>query len=183
MPSAPATDPSQLAREAHARLARTVNLGPDLAAPLERGWTIGIERSHLEACAEHGFTAIRLLITPAAHRAPAGLDPGMLRRVEAIADDATALGLAVAISGNPPPELTADPEPHLAASLATAAQLARTFQGRGTDVILEPLTEPQQALDPIWNNVAAELIGAVRDQDQRRTILIGPRAEGPRRRQ
>jgi endoglucanase len=175
MPSLPTTDPSQLAREAHARLARTVNLGPDLGAPLERGWTIGIERSHLEACAEHGFTAIRLLITLAAHRTPAGLDPDMLRNVEAIVDDATALGLAVAISNNPQPELMADPEPHLAASLATVAQLARTFQGRGTDVMLEPLTEPQQALDPIWNNVAAELIGAVRDQDRRCTILIGPR--------
>jgi endoglucanase len=175
MLSVSATDPSKLAREAHARLARTVNIGPDLGAPLERGWTIGIRRSHLEACAEHGFTAIRLLITLGAHRTPAGLDMDMLHRVEAIVNDATELGLAVAISNNPHPELMADPEPHLADSLATAAQLARTFQGRGTDVMLEPLTEPQQALDPIWNNVAAELIGAVRDQDRRCTVLIGPR--------
>lgn len=175
MPSIPTTDPGQLAREAHARLARTVNISPDLGAPLERGWTIDIERAHLEACAEHGFTAIRLLIILAAHRTPAGLDPDMLRRVEVIVDDATALGLAVVISNNLQPELMAAPEPRLAASLATAAQSARTFQGRGTDVLLEPLTEPQQALDPIWNNVAAELIGAVRDQDRRCTILIGPR--------
>jgi len=169
------TGPVRLAREAHARLARTVNIGPDLGAPQERGWTITVERPHLEDCARHGFTAIRLLMHLAAHRAPGGLDPGMLRRVEQIADHAASLGLAVVIANHRDPELIADPEPHLAATLAAVAQLASAFAGRGTDLIMEPLAEPEQALDPIWNTVAAELIGAVRGQDQHRTILLGPR--------
>jgi hypothetical protein len=65
------TDPIRLVREAHARLARTVNIGPDLGAPQERGWTITVERSHLEDCAQHGFTAVRLLMHLAACRATA----------------------------------------------------------------------------------------------------------------
>jgi len=169
------TDPVRLAREAHARLARTVNMGPDLGAPQERGWTIAVERSHLEDCARHGFTAIRLLMHLAAHRGPGGLDPGMLRRVEQIADHATSLGLAVVIANHRDRELTADPELHLPATLAAVAQLADAFEGRGTDLIMEPLAEPEQALDPIWNTVIPELIGAVRGQDQHRTILLGPR--------
>lgn len=169
------TDPIRVAREAHARLARTVNIGPDLGAPQERGWTIIVERSHLEDCARHGFTAIRLLMNLAAHRAPGGLDPGMLRRVEQIADHATSLGLAVVIASHRDRELIADPEPHLAATLAAVTQLANAFEGRGSDLIVEPLAEPEQGLDPVWNTVAAELIGAVRGQDQRRTILLGPR--------
>jgi hypothetical protein len=40
---------------------------------------------------------------------------------------------------------------------------------------VETIVDDRHALDPIWNNVAAELIGAVRDQDRRRTILIGHR--------
>jgi endoglucanase len=163
------------AREAHARLARTVNIAPDLGAPQERGWTIGVERSHLEACARHGFTAIRLLITFGAHRTSAGLDTRTLRRVEDIAGQAAGLGLAVVISNNPNPALLADPDSHLAATLATAGQLAAVFAGRGTDVILEPLTEPRNELDGMWNKVAAELIGAVRGRDPRGAILIGPR--------
>ena len=159
---------------AHARLARTVNIAPDFGAAMERGWTMDVERSHLEACAEHGFTAIRLLITFGAHRTPAGLDPGTLRRVEEIAGQAASLGLAVVISNNPGPELIAGPEPHLADTLATTGQLARAFAG-ADGIILEPLTEPRGPLDPIWNKVAAELIGAVREQDRDRTILIGPR--------
>ena len=85
------TEPAELARAAQARLARTVNAGPDLGAELEHGWTIDIQRSHLEACAQAGFTAVRLLIYLTAHRTTAGLDPGMLRRVEQIVDEATSL--------------------------------------------------------------------------------------------
>lgn len=164
-----------LAHAAHKRLARTVNIGPDLGAPFEQGWTIDIDPAHLEACARNGFTAIRLLICLAAHRTPAGLDPRMLRRVEAIVGQATALGLAVVISNHRDPALIADPGAHLQANLATVAQLAGVFEGRGTDVVLEPLTEPQQALDAVWNTVASELIGAVRGQDGQGTILLGPR--------
>src|ERR1700722_6320435 len=69
---------------AHKRLGRTGNLGPDFGAPVEQGWTIEVTPAHLEACARHDFTAIRLLICFAAHGNPAGLDPGMLRRLEAI---------------------------------------------------------------------------------------------------
>ncbi|HMD91557.1 MAG TPA: cellulase family glycosylhydrolase [Trebonia sp.] len=157
----------------HARLARTVNIAPDLGAVMERGWTTHVERSHLEACAEHGFTAIRLLVTFGAHRTGAGLDPRTLRRVEEIAGQAASLGLAVVVSDNPDPELIADPGPHLAATVSTAGQLAHVFTDTG--VILEPLTEPRGALDPMWNKVAAELIGAVREADPRAAILIGPR--------
>jgi endoglucanase len=175
MPQAPTTEPGELARAAQARLARTVNFGTDLGAARERGWTIDIRRSHLEACAQAGFTAIRLLVSLALHRTPGGLDPAMLHRVEAIVDDATELGLAVAIANNVP-GLTADAEADLAAAPADAGGLAAALAGRGVDVILEPLTEPRQALDAIWNKAAAELIGAVRERDPSRTVLLGPRS-------
>ncbi len=175
MSSASVTDPARLARDAHARLARTMNIGPDLGGPLERGWTIDVQRSHLQACAEHGYTAIRLLMYLAAHRTPAGLDPDTLRRIEEIADQAASLGLAVIIANHRDPQLMADPEPHLAATLGAVTELASVFEGHGAGLVLEPLAEPERALDPIWNKVAAELIGAVRGQDRHRTILLGPR--------
>ncbi len=40
MPQAPAAEPGERARAAQARLARTVDFGPDLGAAQERGWTI-----------------------------------------------------------------------------------------------------------------------------------------------
>jgi endoglucanase len=165
-------DPAQAAYQ---RLARTVNIPPDLGAPHEHGRMVAIDRGHLEACAQNGFTAVRMTICLAAHRTPAGLAPDMLRRLEAIVADATALGLAVVISNHRDLALMADPGAHLAANMEMVAQLAGVFDGRGSDVIIEPVTEPQQALDTIWNQAAAELIAAVRAVNGRGTILLGPR--------
>ena len=175
MSGAPTSSPESPARAAAARLARTVNIAPDFGTPLDRGWTFGLEHAYLEACAQHGFTAIRLLMYLTAHRTPAGLAAGTLARVEQIVDDATALGLSVVIANHRDPELVADPGTHLPATLATVTELAGVFAGRGAELVLEPLAEPEQALDPIWNTVAGELIGAVRTRDQHRTILLGPR--------
>lgn len=168
--------PAEAALAAHARLARTVNMSQDFGADLERGWSIDIRPHHLAACAEHGFTAIRLPVCLAAHRTDGTLAPEMLRGVERIAAEAASLGLAVAVSNHRDPELMAAPDEHLGDLLATVAQLARTLKGRGNDVILEPLTEPCEALDPMWNTVAAELIGAVRAEDPDVTLLLGPRS-------
>jgi endoglucanase len=176
MSTTPTTDPAALARAAHTRLARTINIGPDFGTRMEQNWTVDLNRSHLEACAENGFTAVRLLMYLTGHRTATGLDPRVLGRIEALADQAAALGLAVIIANHRDPQLAADPGPHLAATLATVSELAHVFAGRGPDLIVEPLAEPEQALDPVWNAVAGELIGAVRGQDQRRTILLGPRA-------
>jgi endoglucanase len=166
------SDPAQAAYQ---RLARTINIPPDLGARHERGWTVPVDRGHLEACAEHGFTAIRMTICLAAHRTPAGLAPDMLGRLEAIAADATDLGLAVVISNHRDLALMADPAAHLPANRDMVAQLAGVFSGRGSDVIIEPVTEPQQALDAIWNEAAAGLIEAVRSVNDGCTILLGPR--------
>lgn len=171
-----AAPPAERALAAHARLARTVNMSQDLGAELERGWSIDIQRRHLADCADNGFTAIRLPVCLAAHRTGGTLDPQMLRRIEHLADQARSLGLAVAVSNHRDPELMASPHAHLGDLLATAGQLARALRGRGGDVILEPLTEPCQALDPMWNTVAAQLIGAVRAEDPDVTLLLGPRS-------
>jgi endoglucanase len=175
MSDPPTSSPESPARAAAARLARTVNIAPDFGTPLDRGWTFDLERSHLEACARHGFTAIRLLMYLTAYCTPAGLEARTLARVEQIVDDATALGLSVIIANHRDPELIADPDAHLPATLAAVTELAGVFAGRGGELVLEPLAEPEQALDPIWNAVAGELIGAVRTRDQHRTILLGPR--------
>lgn len=153
-----------------------MNMSQDLGAQLERGWTIDIQRHHLAACVEHGFTAVRLPVCLAAHRTGGNVAPEMLRRVEQIVDEATSLGLAVAVANHRDPELMAAPEEHLEDLLATAGQLARTLKGRTRDVILEPLTEPCEALDPMWNTVAARLIRAVRAEDPDVTLLLGPRS-------
>ena len=156
------------------RLVRTVNLAPNLGSPNETGWTIDIDRSHLAACAEHGFTAIRLLIGLAWHRGEHGLKPDALRRIESIVDDATDEGLAVVVANHRDDVLTANPDAHLAAAVADVRQVATVLAGRESSIVFEPLAEPMNALNPMWNTTAALLIDTVREQDRDRTLMIGP---------
>jgi endoglucanase len=100
----------------------------------------------------------------------------MLRRLEAIVDGATELGMAVVISNHRDPDLVSNPDGHLGATVANVAHLSEVFEGRGSELVIEPLSEPEQALDPIWNAVVPELLGAVRERDQQRTVLLGPRS-------
>lgn len=169
-------EPNHRVSEAHLRLARTINLAPDFGARLEQGWTLEIERHHLEICADAGFSAIRLLTYLCAHRRARGLDPEMVGQLERIVDKATGLGLAVVVSNHRDPELLSDPVPHLADNLADVTQISDVLEGRGTDVVIEPISEPEQELNQIWNDIVDDLIGAVREADPRRTILLGPQA-------
>ncbi len=65
----------RVAEAANRRLARTINLGIDLGSPLERGWTVEIEPSQLDACVDAGFSAIRLCICWLPTRAPTARTP------------------------------------------------------------------------------------------------------------
>ena len=101
----------------------------------------------------------------------------MLSRLEPIIDEATALGLAVVISNHRDPALIADPAAPPGGQPGHGRATGRApWRVAAPTSSLEPLTEPQQALDPMWNTVAAELIGAVRGQDGQGTILLGPRS-------
>ena len=55
---------------ANRRLARTINLGLDLGAPEEAGWTIDVGDQHLERCAQAGFSAVRLGACYGLHASP-----------------------------------------------------------------------------------------------------------------
>jgi endoglucanase len=173
------TDAITPAHEANRRLARTINLALDLGAPQERGWTLDIGERQLERCARAGFSAIRLVVALALHRDPSEpnqLDLRVLERVTQTIDAARRQGLAVAVANMLDPELMADPPRHRERLLACTHQLAEAIKPQGPDVTLEPLAEPQQALDAMWNDYLADLIAAVRDIDLERTLIAGPRS-------
>jgi len=59
--------------------------------------------------------------------------------------------------------------------LTCTRQLANAIKHHGPGVLLEPLAEPQRALDPLWNDYLRDLCAAVRDLDPNRTLIAGPR--------
>ncbi len=165
--------------QANRLLARTVNIGLDLGAPEELGWTIQVTDHHLDQCARAGFTAVRLATSLARHRDaadPRQLDPRTLEHLDQIIQAASERGLAVVIANMHDPDLMADPPRHRGRLLACTRQLAAATQHHGPSLILEPLAEPRGALDPVWNDYLRDLCAAVRDVDPDRTLMAGPRS-------
>jgi hypothetical protein len=77
--------PDTTARPAEAtnrRLARTINLGLDLGAPEEAGWTIDVGDEHLERCAQAGSSAVRLGSCFGLHASPPTPTSCTLERLE-----------------------------------------------------------------------------------------------------
>jgi endoglucanase len=167
------------AEAANHRLARTINLGLDLGAPEEAGWTLGVGDEHLERCAQAGFSAVRLGACFGLHRlAPDShqLHPGALERLERVIVAASERGLAVVVANLRDPQLMADPPSHRERLLAGSRQLAEAIKHHGPSVALEPLSEPQLELDRVWNRYLRELCATVRDVDPGRTLVVGPRS-------
>jgi endoglucanase len=171
--------PARPAEATNRRLARTINLGLDLGAPEESGWTIDVGDEHLERCAQADFSAVRLgacfglhRLAPDAHQ----LQPRALERLEQVIAAASERGLAVVVANLRDPQLMADPPRHRERLLAATRQLAQAIRHHGPSVLLEPLSEPQLALDPLWNRYLRELCATVRDVDPERTLVVGPRS-------
>ena len=168
---------NHLATEAVRRLARTINIGVDLGSPSEHGWAVDITDRHLGRIAEAGFSAVRVVVSSAAHRSSDSgeIDPAALDRVQRVVRTATEAGLAVVVANAIDPELMADPAAHRGRLLRSARALAGSIADHGSNVLLEPLSEPSQALDAVWNGVLADLIDTVRSVDSVRTLVAGPR--------
>jgi len=89
------------AQAANRRLARTINIGLNLGAPAERGWTVDVNDDHLARCAAAGFTAVRLLDNLAPHAVPGDperLDPAAVERLVRVVAWATDHGLTVVLA-------------------------------------------------------------------------------------
>jgi len=165
------------AHMANRALARTISIGVDLGADLERGWTVAAPDRHFATCREAGFTAVRLAVVWAAHTGPAPgyvVDPAALDHVAALADAALEAGLAVVVDNHLDPQLMSDPVAHRDRLLAATRQVATRFASHPPNLVLEPLAEPRDALDPVWNSYLTELVATVREADPDRTLVAGP---------
>jgi endoglucanase len=159
------------------RLARTVNICPDLGSPAEAGYTLDLTEQIFALVAEAGFSAIRLGIYWAAHVGAAPdfrIDPRTLDRIHHYLDLAAEHHLAVVLTNFLDPDLIADPQTHLPRLLAITDQVTTTFSNRPDWVLLEPFAEPRGALDPVWNDTLRALLTVIRRTDPDRAVILGP---------
>jgi endoglucanase len=157
-------------------LARTVNYS-GLEAPNEGEWGPKLEEAGFEAIKKAGFTAIRLPVKFSNHAdvaAPYKLEPTFLARVDWAVQNASKRGLAIIIDLHHFNELTLSPESNKARFLGLWDQIATHYQKQPQNVIFELLNEPNDKLEPFWNEYAAAALAVVRKTNPKRTVIIGP---------
>jgi endoglucanase len=157
-------------------LQKTVNYS-GLESPNEGDWGPKLQEAGFEAIKQGGFTAVRLPVKFSNHAdvaAPYKLEPTFLARVDWAVQNATKRGLAIIIDLHHYDELTLSPEANRARFLGLWDQIAKHYQKQPQNVIFELLNEPNDKLEPFWNEYAAAALAVVRKSNPNRTVIIGP---------
>jgi endoglucanase len=170
----PAADAAALCRF----IGRGINLGNGLEAPSEGAWGYRIEDLHLRLIQQAGFDSVRIPIRWSAHaatEAPYTIEPSFFKRVDHVLDQALKNDLVAIINVHHYEELYADPESHLPRLVAIWKQIAKRYHDRPATVLFELLNEPNSKLNTErWNAAIAELLGAIRPENPRRGVIVGP---------
>lgn len=171
---------------AHA-LGRGVNLGNMLDAPREGDWGVRLEPAYIDKVAG-SFNTVRLPVrwsNNAAPSADAKLDEAFAVRVDSVVDALLAKGLYVImdvhhysqISGGSlhRNEVPVDPAVLDTRLVNMWRQIALRYKDRSPKLLFELLNEPHGRLNgDAWNNLAPQVLAAVRASNPSRTVLIGP---------
>jgi endoglucanase len=165
--------------EVNKLLARTVNFGNALEAPIEGQWGLTLREEYFELIQKAGFTAVRVPIKFSAHaemKAPYKIARDFWLRIDWVIQQAKKNKLAVILDLQNYDELLKDPANHLERWLGLWAQIANRYKNQPEGVIFEPLNEPNGKLEPYWNEYFAKGLVVVRQTNPTRAVIVGPNA-------
>ncbi len=159
-------------------LARTVNMGNALEAPVEGDWGMKIKKEYFRLIKEAGFSAVRLPIKWSAHAQetiPYTIDESFLNRIDEVLAQALEQNLSVILDFHHYWELDAEPHKQLKRWLAIWAQIGQHYQASPENVFFELLNEPHDKFTvDIWNSFLLKGIAEIRKTNPTRIIIVGP---------
>ncbi|MCS7060418.1 MAG: glycoside hydrolase family 5 protein [Anaerolineae bacterium] len=175
--SEPITTPAADVYAANTRLGRGVNLGNALEAPREGEWGVILEEEDFRLIAEAGFDSIRLPTRWSAHtaeEAPYSIDPTFFERVDWAIHQALSHGLNVVLNIHHYDELFKDPQGQEARFLAIWQQIASRYADYPDTLYFEIANEPHDISPAVWNKLQAKAIGAIRESNPTRWLIVTP---------
>ena len=171
------TSAEALAPIAEPPIARCMNMGSALEAPVEGEWGYTVRYEDLERLKLAGFDTIRLPVKWSAHAsetAPYTIDPSILSRVDEIYGWADALGLKTIINVHHYDELNADPDQHAPRLEAIWDQLAAHFAGAPPSLIFETINEPHTNMTVAQTEALnARILSRIRQSHPDRWVIWG----------
>jgi len=176
-PARPA-EPDKDAFASNRLLGRGVNLGNALEAPREGAWGLTLKEEYFRLIKQAGFQAVRIPIRWSAHaeeKPPFEIDPAFFKRVNWAIDQALSRDLVVVINVHHYDEMFVDPAKHLPRLVALWRQIARHYRQQPERLYFELLNEPHGALtSERWNKMIPQLLGAIRESNPQRVVIVGP---------
>lgn len=163
--------------EANRLLAKALNIGINLGGAGDERWCVDVTGKVLDDVKKAGFTAVRLAVQWARHcqQEPSfTIDPVVLTKVDAAVNGATERGLAAVVTNMLDPELMKDPRAYKNRFLAITTQIARHYKTAPETVLLEPMAEPREQLDALWNEYFASSLRVIREENPTRGVVVGP---------
>ena len=158
-------------------LARSVNFGNALEAPNEGDWGMRLEERFFDLLKKAGFTGIRLPVKFSAHTAPTApytLDAKFMERVDWAIKNATSRGMAIIVDMHHYDELMKDPAAHRERFLGMWSQIATRYQKQPANVFFEIHNEPNDKIEPLWNEYSSAALAVIRKTNPTRAVIIGP---------
>jgi endoglucanase len=159
-------------------LARGINLGNALEAPVEGEWGLTLRSEYFDIVKAAGFSSVRIPVRWSAHaqaESPYAIAPEFLARVDWAVREALSRGLKVVIDDHHHAELFQDPQSELPRIIALWSQVASHYRDYPADVLFELLNEPQgQLTDDLWQEVMLTLLKTVRQTNPDRFVIVGP---------
>jgi endoglucanase len=159
-------------------LGRGINLGNALEAPREGEWGLTLKAEYFQKIKDAGFQSVRIPIRWSAHasaKPPYTIDEAFFKRVDWAIDQALSRGLAAIINVHHYDEVFRTPDEHQARLIALWQQIGRRYRERSDRLYFELLNEPHDRLtDERWQKMLVPLLAAVRGDNPRRPVIIGP---------
>jgi endoglucanase len=137
-----------------------------------------IQERYLAEVRQAGFDFVRLPVRWSAYADtsdPYRIEERFFERVRRAIEDAGRFDLTVVLNVHHYHELQREPNVHAERFVAIWHQIAARYADRSRRLLFELLNEPGDSLTaPIWNELLAKALAAVRESSPDRTVIVGP---------
>lgn len=155
-------------------VARCINLGAAMEAPVEGDWGYNIAQRHITAIADAGFDTVRLPVRFSAHWDGTRLSPQILARTDQVIGWATAEGLNTILDLHHFTEIYDDPTLHIPTLIAIWTALSAHYQNAPDTLMFELFNEPAEAFTTaLAVSVFADITTLIRARNPDRWIITG----------
>lgn len=142
-------------------------------------WTEGGEARfqdrHFGIIREGGFSTVRFVLQAFRHMdADDRLSERWFNTLDGLVDAALAEGLTVILDEHDFNVCAEDVVACRPKLMAFWTQVSEHYKDRPNRLVFELMNEPNSAMDPLWNDYAAEALAVVRRTNPTRNVIVGP---------